>query len=129
MWTMPRRTLQIVAVLLLICAVGGFYMGFRGAPGRARLPGEDLSGGAGAPIAAPDVRPLVETAETPAMPEPEPEKAKEEEAPAEVAEAPPPKAAQPAPPAAPAPKAPAADQDQVGDLLDKVAPPVETPIY
>lgn len=36
MWTMPRSVLRVVAVILAICAVGGFVLGVRGAPERAR---------------------------------------------------------------------------------------------
>ena len=44
MWTMPRSVLRVVAVILAICAVGGFVLGVRGAPERARLPGESATG-------------------------------------------------------------------------------------
>lgn len=130
MWTMPRRTLQIVAAFLVVCALSGFYIGFSGTPNRARLPGEDPGGGSAAPLTATDALPLVEMADTSA---PEPEKA-EEEKPAEVAAAPaekleveteplavpPPKAAEPAP----------APEDKVGDLLDGVTPPpADAPIF
>ena len=45
MWTMPRSVLRVVAVVLALCAVGGFVLGLRGAPERARLPGEAPQGG------------------------------------------------------------------------------------
>lgn len=129
MWTMPRNTLTIVAVLLTICAGAGFYMGFRGAAEKARLPGEDVSGGSAAPIVATDIRPLVETADTAPIPEPEPEPTEVEEqpeAPRELAVTPAAKLVVP-PPVAPPAKTP--PEDSVGDMLDKVAPPVEAPIY
>ncbi|MFN3521431.1 MAG: hypothetical protein ACK4YQ_04230 [Phenylobacterium sp.] len=130
MWTMPLRALQVVAALILGCAVLGFYLGFTGAPGRARLPGEAADGSSAAPLTATDARPIFETLEPPP---PEPEKA-EEEKPAEVAEAPPEKLEVEVPPlAVPPPKAPEPAQppeDKVGDLLDGVTPPpVDAPIY
>lgn len=126
MWTMPRRTLQIVAVLLLACAIGGFVMGVRSAPAPPRLPGEDPDLAPGAPLAATEAKPLADTVEAPKPPpppEPEP-KPEAEEAPKPVETPPQPAAAppQPAKPAAPEP-------DRLGDLLDGVTPPPEAPIY
>ena len=64
MWTMPRKTLQIVAALIFACAVGGFILGVRGAPDRARLPGED-GGSGGAPLTATEATPLIDSVEAP----------------------------------------------------------------
>jgi hypothetical protein len=134
MWTMPRRTLWVVAILIALCAVTGFYMGFSGTPGRARLPGEEAGAGA-APLAATDARPLTEAAEAPPPPPPEKAEEKDEEDSAEeetppeklTVEAPP--LAVPAPTPAPAPP-PAPAEDRVGDLLDGVTPPPQdAPIF
>lgn len=124
---MPRRTLQVVAALLLACVLGGFYMGFSSTPNRARLPGEDASGGSAAPLVAAEATPLVETADAPPEPEVEPE-----EKPVEVAEAPPEKLEVNPPPLAvpPVKAAPAPPEDKVGDVLDAVTPPPsDAPIY
>ena len=97
MWSMPRSVLRFVAVILGLCAVGGFILGVRGAPERARLPGE--AAGGGAPIQASDAQPLDDLVLTPSELAPEPKK--EEEKPAEEAEqapAPVEKAPEPAPP-------------------------------
>ena len=56
MWTMPRSVLRVVAVILAICAVGGFVLGVRGAPERARLPGESATDAAA--LQATDAQPL-----------------------------------------------------------------------
>jgi hypothetical protein len=129
MWTMPRNVLRVVAVILAACAVGAFIFGVRGAPERARLPGE--SPGGGPALQATDARPLDDLVLTPSELEPEPPKV--EEMPEETAEeeapviAPPP----PAPSAAPAPKPamPSSDEDRVGDLIDGLTPPPEQPPY
>ena len=97
MWSMPRSVLRFVAVILGLCAVGGFILGVRGAPERARLPGE--AAGGGAPIQASDAQPLDDLVLTPSELAPEPKK--EEEKPAEEAEQAPlavEKAPEPAPP-------------------------------
>ena len=60
MWSMPRNVLRIVAFILAACAVGGFVMGIRSTPERARLPGE---GAAGPALEASDARPLEAIAE------------------------------------------------------------------
>lgn len=127
MWTMPRSVLRVVAVILAVCAVGAFVFGVRGAPERARLPGEGPEGGPA--LQATDARPLDDLVLTPSELEPEPPKVEEkpeekaEEAPLVV---PPP----PAPVApAPAPAMPSADEDRVGDLIDGITPPPEQPPY
>ena len=129
MWSMPRSVLRFVAVILGLCAVGGFILGVRGAPERARLPGE--AAGGGAPIQASDAQPLDDLVLTPSELAPEPKK--EEEKPAEEAEqAPAPVETAPEPKAAPAPKAPTSpppEEDRVGDLIDGLTPPPEQPPY
>ena len=129
MWSMPRSVLRFVAVILGLCAVGGFILGVRGAPELARLPGE--AAGGGAPIQASDAQPLDDLVLTPSELAPEPKK--EEEKPAEEAEqAPTPVEKAPEPKAAPAPKAPTSpppEEDRVGDLIDGLTPPPEQPPY
>lgn len=128
MWSMPRNVLRIVAFILAACAVGGFVMGIRSTPERARLPGE---GAAGPALEASDARPLEDLVLTPS--ELPPEQPKEEEKPEEKAEVePPPVIAPPSPEApkpAPAPAMPSADEDHVGDLIDGLTPPPEQPPY
>ncbi|HEY9236399.1 MULTISPECIES: hypothetical protein [Phenylobacterium] len=125
---MPRNVLRIVAFILAACAVGGFVMGIRSTPERARLPGE---GAAGPALEASDARPLEDLVLTPS--ELPPEQPKEEEKPEEKAEVePPPVIAPPSPEApkpAPAPAMPSADEDHVGDLIDGLTPPPEQPPY
>lgn len=128
MWTMPRSVLRVVAVLLAVLAVGGFVLGVRGAPERARLPGESAQGGPA--LQATDARPLEDLVLTPSELEPEPPKV--EEKPEEKAEEAPAVVAPVAPAVAPAPKAPtmpSADEDRVGDLIDGLTPPPEQPPY
>ncbi|MBA4012945.1 MAG: hypothetical protein C0481_13840 [Phenylobacterium sp.] len=129
MWSMPRSVLRFVAVILGLCAVGGFILGVRGAPERARLPGE--ASGGGAPIQASDAQPLDDLVLTPSELAPEPKK--EEEKPAEETEqAPLPVEKAPELKAAPAPKAPTTpppEEDRVGDLIDGLTPPPEQPPY
>lgn len=127
MWSMPRSVLRVVAVILAACAVGGFILGVRGAPERARLPGEAATGGPA--LQATDARPLDDMVFAPAPPEPEPEKV--EEKPEEKLEQAPPIAAPPleVPKAAPAPTPPAAPDDKVGDLIDGLTPQPEQPPY
>jgi hypothetical protein len=130
MWTMPRSVLRVVAVILGLCAVGGFVLGVRGAPERARLPGETGEGGAA--IQASDARPLEDLVLTPSELAPEPKKEEEkpeeksEEAPLPVEKAPDPLKVAP-PPNTPAPPTP--DEDRVGDLIDGLTPPPEQPPY
>lgn len=128
MWSMPRSVLRIVAVILALCAAGGFVMGLRGAPQPARLPGE----GAAPTLEASDARPVDDLVLTPSELEPDPPKVElpekaEEEAPQMIS--PPPPVAVPAP--APPPKTPAApsEEDRVGDLIDGLTPPPEQPPY
>jgi hypothetical protein len=114
---MPDKVLRIVAVLLVICAVGGFALGFAGAPKGGRLPGEAAPGGEGAPMAATEARALnTDELAPPKPPEPAEEPEKEEE-----------KAPEPQTPVEKAPvlKAPepVEQPDQVGDLLAAPPPP------
>lgn len=118
-WTMPRRVLQIVAVLIGLCAVGGFAMGLGSTPMRRAAPADEGPAGNAPPLVAADARPI-NTEEVAPPPEPEkPEEAPEEKKPVEKAPAPVEKA-----PVnqveTPAPQPPA---DRVGDLLDAVTPP------
>lgn len=142
MWSMPRSVLKVVAVLIALCAVGGFVLGVRGAPEKARLPGEGPAGAApGIQLQATDAKPLGDELPPPPAPvvtakveEKKPEAktpqadpldlAADQVAPQTVASATPAKPA----PAKPAPqKAPPAADDRVGDLLDGITPPPEDP--
>lgn len=139
MWSMPRSVLRVVAVIIAVCALGGFVLGVRGAPEKARLPGESAT--TGSAIDAPDATIL----DNDERPPPPPEKTEAElaaEAAAKKAEdeakaaldaakladaddaapriAPPPPIAQPPPPPT---------NDQVGDLIDGLIPPPEQPPY
>lgn len=132
MWSMPRSVLRVVAVVLALCAVGGFVLGLRGAPERARLPGESPQGGSA--LQASEARPLDDFVLTPSELPPQ-EQAKVEEKPEEKADeaaVPAEKALADAAKPAPAPKGPAlpsADEDKVGDLIDGLTPPPEQPPY
>lgn len=139
MWSMPRSVLRVVAVIIAACAVGGFVLGFQGAPEKARLPGETAK--TGAAIDAPDAQILDTDERPPAPPEKTEEelaaeaaaKQAEEEAKAKVdeaaklAQAEAEKAARIAPP--PPPSAQPQGQDKVGDLIDGLTPPPEQPPY
>lgn len=137
MWSMPKSVLRVVAVIIAFCAVGGFVLGVRGAPEKARLPGE--SAAAGAAIDAPDATILDNDERPPAPPEKTPEELAAEEAKKKADEEA--KAAldaakladsdvtapriAPPPPTTTAPPA----NDQVGDLIDGLTPPPEQPPY
>lgn len=138
MWSMPKSVLRVVAVIIAACAVGGFVLGVRGAPEKARLPGE--SAAQGQAIDAPDATILDNDERPPPPPEKTEEelKAEEEKKKAEeeakaaldaarLVEAE--KSAVPkiAPPPAKAPAPPV--DDQVGDLIDGLTPPPEQPPY
>lgn len=139
MWSMPRSVLRVVAVIIGLCAVTGFVLGVRGAPEKARLPGEGAPGAAaGVQLQATDAKPLDDTAMAP--PPPVVEKVEEEEKPEEkkpaadpldlAADQAPPVAVvpvTPARPAAPKPATPPAAEDRVGDLLDGITPADEPP--
>ena len=139
MWSMPRSVLRVVAVIIGLCAVSGFVLGVRGAPEKARLPGEGAPGAAaGVQLQATDAKPLDDTALAPPPPvveKAEAEKKPEEKKPAAdpldlAADQAPPMAvatAAPAKPAPPKPVTPPAAEDRVGDLLDGITPADEPP--
>ncbi|WP_340645702.1 hypothetical protein, partial [Phenylobacterium sp.] len=80
MWSMPRSVLRVVAVIIGLCAVGGFVLGVRGAPEKARLPGEGPAGAAsGIQLQATDAKPLGD--EALAAPPPVVEKVEDEKKP------------------------------------------------
>ena len=114
---MPRSVLRVVAVIIALCAVTGFVLGFQGAPERGRLPGEAAPGTGGAAVDAPDAKPLI--ADAPPPPPPKEEKKPEDEVKKDEVDAPP-TLSVPPPAATPPAKAP---EDRVGDLLDGVTPP------
>lgn len=134
MWSMPRSVLRVVAVIIGLCAVSGFVLGVRGAPEKARLPGEGAPGAAaGVQLQATDAKPLDDTALAP--PPPVVEKVEEKKKPEEKKPAADPLdlAADQAPPVAvatvtpPKPATPPAAEDRVGDLLDGITPADEPP--
>lgn len=108
-------------MIIALCAVTGFVLGFQGAPERGRLPGEAAPGTGGAAVDAPDAKPLIADAPPPPPPEekkkPEEEEVKKEEVDPNAT----PTLPVPPPVAAPVAKPPA--EDRVGDLLDGVTPP------
>src|SRR5579859_6431427 len=58
-WSMPRRVLQVVAVLIGLISVSAFAAGIINAPSRGRMPGEKVAGQAGgAALVATDATPL-----------------------------------------------------------------------
>ncbi|CAN5634853.1 hypothetical protein BH10PSE5_BH10PSE5_10500 [soil metagenome] len=138
MWSMPRSVLRVVAVIIGLCAVGGFVLGVRGAPEKARLPGEGPAGAApGVLLQATDAKPLDDAALAPPLPvvvakaqdEKKPEDKKPAADPLDLAadQAPPVTVSTvtPAKPAAPKPATPA--EDRVGDLLDGITPADDPP--
>ncbi len=139
MWSMPRSVLRVVAVIIGLCAVSGFVLGVRGAPEKARLPGEGAPGAAaGVQLQATDAKPLDDTALAPPPPvvakveeEKKPEGKKPAADPLDLAadQAPPVAVATvtPARPAPPKPVTPPAAEDRVGDLLDGITPADEPP--
>ncbi|CAN5898706.1 hypothetical protein BH11PSE1_BH11PSE1_05630 [soil metagenome] len=140
MWSMPRSVLRVVAVIIGLCAVGGFVLGVRGAPEKARLPGEGPAGAApGVQLQATDAKPLDDAALAPPPPvvvekaeEKKPDEKKpqadpldlaaDQAAPVAVTSVTPakPPASKPATPATPA-------EDRVGDLLDGITPADDPP--
>lgn len=141
MWSMPRSVLRVVAVIIGLCAVGGFVLGVRGAPEKARLPGEGAPGAAaGVQLQATDAKPLDDAALAPPPPvvvekAEEETKPDEKKAPADpldlAADQAPPVAIATAIPAKPPTPKPATQatpaEDRVGDLLDGIIPPDEPP--
>lgn len=135
-WSMPFRTLQLVAALLGLVAATAFALGVINAqPRGARLPGEPGASAPAETVEATEATPLAEERieGAPVAPEPTPEelakleaekKAKADaeaiaKAAAEQAALKPPTAAPATPPAG----------DRLGDLLDSVTPPPEEPPY
>ena len=58
-WSMPRRVLQVVAVVIGLVSVSAFAAGIINAPSRGRMPGEKVAGQAGATaLVATDATPL-----------------------------------------------------------------------
>ena len=138
MWSMPRSVLRVVAVIIGLCAVSGFVLGVRGAPEKARLPGEGAPGAAaGVQLQATDAKPLDDTALAPPPPVVEkvedkkkPEEKKPAADPLDLAadQAPPADVSvTPPKPAPPKPATPPAAEDRVGDLLDGITPADEPP--
>lgn len=141
MWSMPRSVLRVVAVIIGLCAVSGFVLGVRGAPEKARLPGEGPPGAAaGVQLQATDAKPLDDAALAPPPPvvdekveeEKKPEEKKPAADPLDLAadQAPPATVAAvtPAKPATPKSVTPPPAEDRVGDLLDGITP-AEVPPY
>ncbi|WP_310539283.1 hypothetical protein [Phenylobacterium sp.] len=125
-------------MIIGLCAVTGFVLGVRGAPEKARLPGEGAPGAAaGVQLQATDAKPLDETALAPPPPvvekaedEKKPEQKKPAADPLDLAadQAPPADlSVTPAKPAPPKPVTPPAAEDRVGDLLDGITPDDEPP--
>lgn len=127
MWTMPRPILSVVAVLIGLCAVAGFVFGLGGTPENSRLPGEAEAGAAAStPLVAADALPLDDYTPPPPPKVEEKEEVVEEKAPEPAPPPPvtvaPPQAVTPPPSAAPPPPG-----DQIGDVIDGVAPQEEPP--
>ena len=141
MWSMPRSVLRVVAVIIGLCAVGGFVLGVRGAPEKARLPGEGPAGAApGVQLQATDAKPLDDAALAPPPPvvvekaeaEKKPDQKKPQADPLDLAadQAAPVTVATvtPAKPASPKPSTPSTPaEDRVGDLLDGITPADDPP--
>lgn len=128
MWSMPRSVLRVVAVIIGLCAVGGFVLGLRGTPEQGHLPGETAKGGSAKALDAQDVKPLADSVPEEA-PKAEDRKKPEDKKPVDPLDAQaqalaPPAVAVPPPATAAKPKAP---DDKVGDLLDVITPPPEEP--
>jgi hypothetical protein len=127
MWSMPRSVLRVVAVIIGLCAVGGFVLGLRGTPEQGHLPGETPRGASAQALDAQDAKPLVDSVPQPVA-KAEDKKKPEDKKPVDPLDAQaqalaPPTVAVP-PPTAAKPKGP---DDKVGDLLDAVSPPPEDP--
>ena len=124
---MPRSVLRVVAVIIGLCAVGGFVLGLRGTPEQGHLPGEVVKGAGARALDAQDAKPLADStpqdvAKAGDRKKPE-DKKPEDPLDAQALALAPPTVAVPPPVAA---KAKGAD-DKVGDLLDAVTPPPEDP--
>ncbi len=125
---MPRSVLRVVAVIIGLCAVGGFVLGLRGTPEQGHLPGETAKGVSAQALDAQDAKPLVDSVPQPQA-KAEDRKKPDDKKPVDPLDAQaqalaPPTVAVPPPAAVAKPKG--AD-DKVGDLLDAVPPPPEDP--
>jgi len=128
MWSMPRSVLRVVAVIIGLCAVGGFVLGLRGTPEQGRLPGEVVKGAGAKVLDAQDAKPLVDSVPQQVAKAEDHKKAEDKKAvdplDAQALALAPPTPAVPPPAAAAKPKSP---DDKVGDLLDVITPPPEDP--
>ena len=125
---MPRSVLRVVAVIIGLCAVGGFVLGLRGTPEQGHLPGEVAKGAGARALDATDAKPLVDS-----IPQ-EVAKVEDRKKPgdkklvdpldAQADALAPPVVAVPPPAVAAKPKSP---DDKVGDLLDGITPPADDP--
>lgn len=140
MWSMPLNVRKVVAVIVALCAITGFVMGFASVPVKSHLPGEGLPGSNAPVIDAMDAKPLESNdapvvAKPSATSAPKAEDAKKDDAPdpleavadASKLVAPAATSAIEKPVAKPAAKAggkpPGPSEDKVGDLLDGITPP------
>jgi hypothetical protein len=136
MWSMPLSVRKVVAVIVGLCAIGGFVMGFASVPEKSHLPGEGLPGSTAPVIDAEDAKPLEPNepqvaAKPAASPVAKTDDAKKDDAPDPldaVADAskltPPPSTSAIEKPAAKPGARPAGPaEDRVGDLLDGITPP------
>ena len=124
---MPRSVLRVVAVIIGLCAVGGFVLGLRGTPEQGRLPGEVVKGAGARALDAQDAKPLADS--TPQeVAKVGDRKKPEDKKPVDPLDA---QAQALAPPTVPVPPPVVAKtkgpDDKVGDLLDAVTPPPEDP--
>jgi len=126
MWSMPHSVLRVVAVLIGLCAVGGFVLGLRGTPEQGHLPGETVKGAGAQALDAQDAKPLVDSVPQ-QVAKAEDKKKPEDKKPADALDAQAQAVAPPTvtvPPPVTKPKGP---DDKVGDLLDAVTPPPDDP--
>lgn len=133
MWSMPLSVRKVVAVIVALCAIGGFVMGFASVPEKSHLPGEGLPGSNAPVIDAEDAKPL-EPNEPQVVAKPaavaKTDEAKKDEAPdpldavADASKLTPPLSTGAIEKPAPKPGArPGPAEDRVGDLLDGITPP------
>ena len=125
---MPRSVLRVVAVIIGLCAVGGFVLGLRGTPEQGHLPGEVAKGAGAQALDATDAKPLVDSVPQ-EVAKVEDHKKPEDKKPvdpldAQAAAIATPVIATPPPATAAKPKGP---DDKVGDLLDVITPPADDP--
>ncbi len=125
---MPRSVLRVVAVIIGLCAVGGFVLGLRGTPEQGHLPGEVAKGAGAKVLDATDAKPLVDSVPQ-EVAKAEDRKKPDDKKPvdpldAQAAALAAPVVAVPPPVAAAKAKGP---DDKVGDLLDVITPPPDDP--